>query len=174
MPTPTQHELLSQVVAAYEYEYRDSADNWKVLDTKAQGSVAVAGIFIAGSLALAQRFTGGTAVASRIVLGVGALLLLIAVGCALVVLKIRSVDAPPDGQSVSDLIKDVIAGGDPVSDERYVRHLHDRIKAWHKGNGQVSKANSSKATWLWAAQLCLGGAILTFAGLVGLELFGKL
>jgi hypothetical protein len=173
-PPTSDHEIQTQVLAAYEFEYRDLADNWKSLDAKAQGTVGIAGLFIGGALALANRLTVNSSATLRGALGFGVILLLVCVVCSLTVLKIREVSAPPDGDSASDLANGLLDLPRDSRYERFLPYLNDRVKAWRISNQAVADANDSKATWLWRAQRLLGGAIFTFGVLVGLQLAGVL
>lgn len=47
----TRESLRKVTLDAYRDEYNQDTETWRSLETKAQGNIAVAGIFIAGSLA---------------------------------------------------------------------------------------------------------------------------
>lgn len=50
-------ELAKSTLGIYNTQYADLSDRWKAIDTKAQGSVAIAGIFIGGVFTLARDIT---------------------------------------------------------------------------------------------------------------------
>jgi hypothetical protein len=171
--SPEDHELKEQAIAAYEAEYRDLADNWRSLDGKAQGTVAIAGVFIGGALAFVQSLYADGPVCMKLVVGLGVLLLLVSVGFALGVLRIRTVNAPPDGDGVRLLVNNVLAADRAERPARYLGYLEDRLMAWKKAIDEVASANDSKATDLWTAQRFLGASVVTFALLVLLQLFAR-
>jgi hypothetical protein len=171
---PADHELKFQVLTAYEVEYRDLADNWRSLDGKAQGTVAIAGVFIGGAVAFAQRLSSDSSNAMRTAVGLGVLLLLVCVGFAISVLRIRTVNAPPDGDSVRKLVADLLEVSESERAGRYLGYLEDRVVAWKTGIDEVASVNDSKATALWRAQLSLAAAIGAFAILIVLQLYASI
>lgn len=166
-------ELLRQtVLEAYREEYKDIADTWRNLEGKAQGAIAIAGIFIAAALTYIRELSAQTGVTDKLLLSIAVVSLVASVVCSILALKIREVAAPPMGEYVDGLVAHLL----PIEDqaelkERVTRFFHDQATAWRDMKREADEINQLKAKYLWRGQLFLLSAILTVALLTVLRIW---
>lgn len=140
------------------------------LDTKAQATFAVAGIFLAlvGSLIadreIAAAIRGSCPAILLLFLTLGALL-----GSTLLcvwAMRIRRVPTPLEGEKLSEVAEDVLApeSGD-VSRETYEGWFREQIGAWEEPLKEMRKVNEDKAAWVLRAQVALVIAIICSSAL---------
>jgi len=151
-------ELRDKALQASYDEYKEQVAAWRNLDTKAQGNVTVAGIFIAGIFTYLSKFTlAGLAEAGFLLLA-----LLSLVGCVLLslfVLRVR--DVPPHylGAFMRWMVK-TLKGKTDEAFQRYLPLLYeDHAELWHESYEKFAKKNKHKGDLLWATQLLLIFAI---------------
>jgi hypothetical protein len=155
-----------EVLYAYKIEYDDQMANWRALDAKAQGAVAIAGIFIGGLLALANGSSTGPSSTPLMPLAFALASLLMAVLAAVRVLWVREVVDPPSGTAVAVLAVDLqsLEPADALSIERYHGYLGDRATLWQQTILETRRGNDRKASALRVAQVCLVISVLIVGG----------
>ena len=163
--------LLESVLAAYQEEYRDAAERWKNLETKAQGTVAIAGIFVAGILAFIRPSDAMTLrPAERVLLAVAISTFAGAVVCAAAALILRARDSVP-----SQLVEKMAADLRRDTDEGLVAsldgYLFDQIEAWTTVNTETRRTLAGKAQALAAGQALLIVGVLLFAAVAAGSVF---
>jgi hypothetical protein len=105
-------DLAKMVLDSYRFEYKDYTAWWNDLDRKAQGTVAIAGIILAGALAFARQLSVNTPVYEKIVLSIAIVLLLCAIGFAVFTLIVRNVSLPPPAKQIEELAKEILSTDD--------------------------------------------------------------
>lgn len=170
-------ELAKSTLGIYNAQYTDLNDRWKAIDTKAQGSVAIAGIFIGGIFALARDVTcrthGGEVALMLAVVGVLALSTL----CSALALLTRNVHRPMPEQLQLDKwmfrrkrLKEVRA----TNSRTAIREAHkisivyfnDAFEVIQKSICDMQKVVERKAVLLLAGQIlmllaiCCGALLL--------------
>jgi hypothetical protein len=158
--------LLEATLRAYEQEFAHLSAVWKDLDAKAQGTVAVAGIFVAATMAFA-RDPNDQGVAFTGILALTVALLVASVLLAVRAARIERVDAPPQGAQVASLALDLLALAMP-DQERPVRmenFYRDQLPAWQRASESYRSVNRTKAHALSVAQGALVSAVVLFAAL---------
>ena len=163
-PTTHKYKLLEAALASYREEYRDLADDWKGLETKAQGSVAVAGIFLAALFAFVRELTANSGPLESVLLAVAVLTLLVSVGYAIAALRIRDIAASPLGKHLKPLVQHLLATPDlEANPDRATNFLNDHIRMWHETNENMHHENDRKAGHVLRSQVCLMAAIAAVA-----------
>lgn len=162
----TELELTQSVLSSYQEEAKKLDDTWRLLETKAQGTTAVVGVFIAAVFAIARSLPAGLSAGYRGLLVASVALLVASVLLSVAALRVRSVIAHPGGAVTRKLVLDYL-GVRTADDaeERYVRSLHDQCVLWENATRTHLSANRSKARLLLMAQLCLVAATVVFASL---------
>jgi hypothetical protein len=156
MPSPYE-QLLSATLDTFKSEYEELSEVWRNLDAKAQGNVAVCGIFVAGILAFISDAQGHSC-CQKILLSSTIACLSICVVIAVLVLRVREVVAAPMGERLAELVNDLAAAGD-FDDVRFLNFLADQARLWRDANDQVREVNHKKADCLFASQCLLVIAI---------------
>jgi hypothetical protein len=157
-PRKSLHET---ILAAYEAEYTELADTWKTIEDKAQGTVTIAGIFIAGALGFIRELPSSTPEYERWFLAATSILLIASVITCIVALRVQAVAAPPLGEDIEALATDLLAlEDDSEIAERTPRFLGDVTRKWRSGNDAMDIRNEEKANLVWAAQILLAAAVV--------------
>jgi hypothetical protein len=165
--------LLKLVIESYRDGYKELADAWRNLETKAQGNIAISGIFIGGVFAYIQKVDPQLQQNEKILLGLAAFFLVVSVIFSVISLKIRTVPAPPLGgfvdKLVTDLIECAVDDGDLIT--RIPALCYDQISGWRDVEIKVIESIRLKARSLKGAQIFLTVAILTVGLLTLLKIF---
>lgn len=161
---PEIKETLQQaVLAAYQVEHKEYADNWRNIETKAQGNAAVTGIFIAGVVAF---LTKGITLSDldRVFIIFATLALALSIIFSILALRTRDVPVPPLGSFMDYTVKRLVLITDVVDfHERYQRFDEEHFNRWRIAMDKTAVGLRKKADQLWYAQVLLVSAILTFA-----------
>lgn len=156
----------SLVLDAYKAQHTEYVDLWKTLDTKAQGTIAIAGIFLAGAFGFA-RDVGDLEWVPRFLFAGAVVALWASVACAVRALWVSRVRFPPAGETAELELKRLehLAKEDRASELKVV--LYDLASGFRLAITSIEAGIARKATWLLRAQVSigLGATILTVATL---------
>jgi hypothetical protein len=163
-------DLLDRALSYCTEDYHLVTTTYAALDSKAQATFGVSGLFIAGTVALLNNITAPTEVflwtIALVVLTYG--LLVSAVVASLVALKVREVATPMDSAAMTTMTLDVIDLPDEeLTAEVRANWYRDQLREWKRVIEEVESVNSSKARWLGSAQVMLIIAVIC-AGLATL------
>jgi amino acid transporter len=162
-----QESLRNATLAAYVEEYKEQTETWHNLESKAQGNIAVAGIFIAGSLAFLEKL-GAQQLQQyeKVFLVIAIVCLIISVILAIFTLKTQTIDAPPLGSFVGHYTTRLLKLDAEAKLLVYLESFfNEHVSQWKVVMDQMREANAFKARYLWAAQRWLIAAILAVAAL---------
>lgn len=156
-------DLAKSVLDSYLFEYKDYMAWWNGLDRKAQGTVAIAGIILAGALAFARQLSVNTPFYEQILLSVAIVLLLCAIGFAVFTLIVRMVSLPPDAKQIEELAIEILSTSDSANlSDRVSGIVYDQTALWSKCTQDLYEGCRAKANQVIIAQiLILVAAILT-------------
>lgn len=170
--------LLTESLKASATEHSFLQSDFTDLDTKAQNTTAIAGIFLAGSLA----FYSGDSLPRLVQLGGLPIVILLAIAVSMLVIsvmlsirtmtirEIEVVNSADATKEVNDLLRAELVDEEwPVAHERYVR---GQIEHWESVNSDLAATNDDKAQSLFKAQLCLSLAVILVGFLLLFILFG--
>ncbi|MEM1225896.1 MAG: hypothetical protein AAGJ40_09365 [Planctomycetota bacterium] len=154
---PSSPDLLREVIESYREHYSDLCDSWRDTERKAQGTIAICGIFLAGVLAFTRLFveSDGSSVATKIVLTGSILLLGTSVAMALWSMIVRRTRNPPFAGDFGEMVSDIISHNDVTDPERVENLYHDTLTSWRSANQSIEESNETKANWVLGAQLVL-------------------
>jgi len=159
--------LLESTLKVYEAEYRDMVESWRLIETKAQGSIAVANIFIAAAFGFARDITIATNWQTRLALDSALSLLVVAIGLGLGALFVRRVRSPLAGRQILQMVDDFLRVVTPQDRTiRYANLLRDQIGAWDSSLETFRRANRFKGYCVAAAQVVLLAVGALVAGMV--------
>ncbi len=163
--------LLEKVLQSCAEEYSFHERIFAHLDTKAQSTTAISGIFLAAALAFlhgdaVEQLTAQAGLLGLILVGLAILGLIVSVVFALVAMRVQTVPAPLAAADKLKMVDEVLSLDEKEFDEGTVEaHLRDRGSAWPKVLEGISKTNDAKAQSVWYAQCSLAVSIL-FVGLM--------
>lgn len=151
--TPDLLEAEKEVLTAFKDQFHFARDRLRSIDAKAQGTIAIAGIFLAAIFALTRN--GTRLGVTHQVLILGALILLVAsVLLAVLTLKVRKFTAPPAAEVVRRLLDRAIKA-DSRAPSALVGTYNDQAHLWSAANRSAYETAEQKATLLEAAQWVL-------------------
>jgi hypothetical protein len=153
-------EALWQVALdSYRDEHEDLSEVARALETKAQATVATAGVFVGAVLALTRDRLGHASTLSLSVIVLAIALLALSVMAAGLVLRVQPVEKPPQGIGVEELCKDILPFvADADFANRLVSFKVDQVNQWRSYSTARLLANDRKAERLrWAQLLLLWG-----------------
>jgi hypothetical protein len=148
---------LTSALEAFRAEYADLSDTWRQLEAKAQGTVAIAGIFLAAAYAFVRDLRAATSSGLlRIGIALAVLLFLASVVLAVLALRVREVQAPPVGDTLRELAEDLMQVSPADRGERMPDFLRDQMRLWPETNADLRKQTEAKAGQVrWAQRLLL-------------------
>lgn len=156
--------LRKTLLDSYREEYKEISDVWRTLETKAQGNIAVAGIFIAGAFAFIGKINQQTYWLEKGLLSAALLFLVGSVIASVLVLRVRQLYFPPLGGFIDQMFIDHLkVKDDEELLERLPLFINDQAKAWRSVKSNIEEQNRQKATYLTLAQWSLLIAILIVA-----------
>jgi hypothetical protein len=150
-------KILERGFAAYLEEYREQADIWKTLETKAQAVTTVAGLFLAAAFAFSREPTLATPIKLAVLAAIVSLFL--AVLAALAVLRAVEFQLPDGGNAASAARAAVSASARPCG-EPYQAYLSDQLEGAEQILTSLEAVNKVKQERLAAAQALVALAAL--------------
>ena len=161
-------QLLRDTLDAYKEEHSELSENWRNLDGKAQGVIAVAGILLAGMFAFVRTLSQAATCGERWFVTVAAISIMASIALALVVLWIRTVPAAPLGESLEPLVDDLLDSEDGMEPDRLHNLSRDHARMWKSTNVEIQKVNEFKARYVQRAQgvLMLGIVVVVIFTLI--------
>jgi len=159
----TKESLQKLVLESFYEEYREYSENWRNLETKAQGNIAIAGVFVGGVFAFLTKSGSTPDVYERFILLITITLLILSVIFAMQVLRTRIVLVPPLGSFMDYSVKHLLEVDETEFAERVRRFNRDHVKKWREVMQKTSTSLHSKASYLWIAQILLMIAIFAIA-----------
>lgn len=151
------------------YEYTELCDNWKQLETKAQGTAAIAGVFLAAFVAIASRHScGDLDIHFKLTVVALIALLLASIYHAVKVLRVTEFDMPPSSESTWADVKKLLDL--PLNDEALRREMEklqrEFVDIWVQCNQTLHACNEKKSSSVRRAQRLLVWSAF-FGALVG-------
>ncbi len=158
--------LRDATLVAYLEEYKELTETWRSLESKAQGNIAVAGIFIAGSLAYLEKLSPQLQRHEQVFLLIAIACLIVSVILAILALKTQTITPPPLGSFVAYYSTKLVKIETEATLQTYLESFFaEHVSLWGVVIGQVKESNDSKAQYLWSAQRWLIAAIFAVAAL---------
>jgi hypothetical protein len=165
-PLATAFELLKLVLDTYREEYKDLLDAWGKIEAKVQGTVTIAGVFLAAAFALARDAATKMGTVDRLLLIASLSLLAACLVWCLRAVVVREVKEPPSGQKVQEYVALVVQApwrAPPPSDVH--RLFRDIAEIWEESVASLRVARERKAKRLRVAQVFLVLGLLLMSGL---------
>jgi hypothetical protein len=170
------NDLAKDLVENCKLEHADAAATFNALDTKAQNTITIAGIFLASSLAFFKLETLQFLVAngSTVILflvGLTAAILIAAIGFCLSALWPREVPLGNVLRAV-DVAETIL--NDPIETlpDHYLGRLMEQAHEWNRLSQKIRDKNVGKAKAIRNGQLLLGIGILSIVLVLFYSLFG--
>ena len=163
-------KIIERALAACTDEYREQADTWKTLETKAQVAITIAGVFLAAVFAFTRD--PGLHCSIQMFLGITLLALLLTLFCALWVLKVEEFDLPYNGEDALKTARELMKPTtSPVPEGcRYKQLIESLIDGYDEVLKTIHAVNNRKQERSVYAYflLCLAALSATFAAIIEL------
>ena len=135
--------------------YDDFAATWRDIERKAQGNIAIAGIFLAGS-SLIFRTVENPSCSLAVVFFISVALLAISAIVSVFVLLVSEMEGIEDIEVFRKIAENSVEADDSENaKESYIDFLLKQIQSWEKTCVGLYNENSIKAKRLKAAQIIL-------------------
>lgn len=152
--------LRQTVLDSYREEYKELSDVWKSLETKAQGTVTIAGIFIAAAFTFAKDLASTRLDYPGKLFLAGAIIFLIpTIILSVLVLRRRTIKWIPAGTDVEQWADDIENVPNEELPDRARRFIDEHSGVWKETVASTKKATAEKEALLYAAQILLLFAI---------------
>jgi hypothetical protein len=156
--------LNKALVESYLHEYKEVVGHWSSLEIKAQSSIVVVGIFIAGAFGFITKADPPLSSVEKFFLVPAILCLIVSVICSVWVLKLREISPPPLGVEGERLFNDILSIDDKDLTGTHLRNFtRDYGKAWKETKEKLDCVNREKSKLLKYAQALLIVAIFLIA-----------
>lgn len=154
-------QLLRQMALdSYREEYKEFSDVWKALETKAQATVTIAGIFMAAAFTFAKDLAATRLdYYGNLFLGAAIILLIPTIICSVFVLWRRTVKSVPSGEDVESWADAIANTSDDDLPDRTCRFLDQHSSVWKETVASTKEAIAEKERLLHLAQTLLLFAI---------------
>jgi hypothetical protein len=178
-------------LAAFKQEYSELSSTWRDLDSKAQGTAGIAGLFVAGTFAFVRTLSEQSSAPFKALLALIMIMLAVTIILAIRALLVRSFKPAPGGSKFKrwkelllptearepmwrPLIPHVQSGIDtsaPLTQQDYVDFLAEQTKAWERAVDSIDRVTARKAdlvshaqTWLLLG--CTTAALTTVLAII--------
>jgi hypothetical protein len=156
-------DLLDRATRYATDDYDQGNAAFAALDSKAQSTFGISGVFVAGTIALINNLKDQGDGVSWVVAALLAtyVVLIGAVVTSIKALRVRDVATPISSDSMTQMTLDMVALPDQelTSDMRAGWYL-ERLRVWGDVIGQLEKTNSEKALLVRRSQRLLVGALV--------------
>jgi hypothetical protein len=165
-----QAELREKALEASYDEYKELTAAWRTLDTKAQGNITIAGIFIAATFAYLTKFNA-PGLGEKVLLLFTITFLVLCVSLSLITLLVREVPPHYLGGFMRRMVEDLEQTTEEAFREYLPTFYQLQANLWSSTSKELIRANKVKGELLWVSQGSLLFAIFWAAMLVALKIF---
>jgi len=164
--------VVEKVIESFLIEYKELQEDWKALESKAQGMIAIVGIFIAGAFAYVGEIKEDTIIGERLLLLTIIIGLVSSVILSIISLKVREMFGPPIGGFLNQITSHLLHEKNAAAfAEVYRDYLDEQVKRWEIVNENVRAGNDVKASYLWKSQQLLIASIFLISFLIVYKIF---
>jgi hypothetical protein len=173
-----QTELVELELKGLTEEYNELADTWKQIDSKAQITASVAGVFLGAVFAIQRVPKFAVPGGENHLLAVALGFLVICIICAMKGLQLRDISFPPRGASLGDTFdllyrtREFEIGGNGLV-ERILRQKQQQVSSWRKVNSDTLRIVTSKGRWTLGAQWLFALGATLFAAISIYDMYRK-
>jgi hypothetical protein len=153
-------EAYKFVVQKYLEEYNEYSDIWKTLDVKAQGTVVVAGVFIAGIFTLVSKMDNATDY-TKLVFTLVVIFLVLTVIICINAMRIKETEYHPSVEELRNEVDELVQAEGPVSEDGLMGIYKGVSIKFSEVNEDILRVLSKKAETIKTSQgfLILSGMI---------------
>ena len=162
--------LRGELLTSCRDEYKDRSDIWRGLETKAQGNIAIAGIFIAGVFAFLRDVSGSADLVERALLGLTVITLVGSVVLSVRALRVQDAPPPPMAAAIQPIWEHLDMANHDLRNRLWT-FLRDYSDLWCSANAEMKRLIGLKASHVSKAQALMVIAVLLVAALTLVKIF---
>lgn len=152
--------LVREALESYKDEYQEMSSDWRSLDGKAQGSIAISGIVLTAIFIFLRTLNNNAGCIEKSLLTAVVVMVSVSIILALLALRVRIYQQPPLGEKLETHISNLLASGSKdAMHEFYV----DQSARWKEVNANIVKVNDDKASRVQGSQYSIALAIFLVA-----------
>jgi hypothetical protein len=141
--------------------YKELSEVWRDVERKAQGTVAIAGVFVGGVLALSRNLEVQVDLVRYFSLA-GFVALAVSCLCALLALRLKEIILMTSDEIVLSGAKDILTELSDTGAQRKLRaFLGQMAERWATLNRLIERANRRKMRWLRCSHWTLAAGLLS-------------
>ena len=160
---PRAEDLVASAVTQAREEHALLNEDWKGLDVKAQGAMAIAGIMMAAMAVALDKLPQFSQFQTLVFRG-ALLFLMLASVCALISMLLRKIKMPSTAESALEELEE-LGLEEAGLEERWIHAQFDLIDRYVKTNEAIRSAIYDRGFWLSAAHLTLALATACLFGM---------
>ena len=142
-------KILQDSLDSFKEEHRELSDTWRHIETKAQGTAAIAGIFVASVFAFIRFLSEDSAQIEKVLLVFALFFLGLSILFSIAALWVREVTAAPVGDTLHKLVSDLLDAGKAKTAENLDKLVRDQVSIWSDVNEEIHNTNHGKARHLF-------------------------
>lgn len=153
-------DIKDYALKSFVEQYKDLMDTWKALDSKAQGNVTIAGIFLAAAFTWSRNSQTEFSTMHQCLLILAIGLLIFSVATAICALFVKKFEHPPFGKKVYEMVKDLESV--KINAVHIKNFKNDEIRLWDTTITDMINNLDIKGRRVFIAQLMLLSAAVIF------------
>lgn len=153
------------------YEHEQLSEQWRQLDSKAQSTATIAGIFMAGAFAFLQSSSVQLTVVQKFIFFLIIAALVLSIAFAVYSMLVESIPMPPTSSKICEMLTDLLPQSDSELERRYDGLIADIIDPWVAVNGSLLGKIAGKGGKIKVSQVALLAAAAGLTILTLLVLF---
>ena len=159
--------LLKELLESYRKQYEELCSDWRAIESKAQATVTIAGVFVAAIFAFLNQLTEQTILIQKVLLALSLLGLVFSVLLSVLALKVDKVLKAPLGEEKEELVMDLLALSDSDAEikARIPRLQYDQLEGWKEANKSLFTATQKKANRVFRSQVVLVATLFLIGAL---------
>lgn len=165
-------DLSKMVLHAYENEYADKTSLWDQIERKAQGTIAIAAIMLAGGFVFARQLDASVGSLYKLLLVGVIVTLLFSIWQGVKALKVTTTDVPPTADDVRQLGDDALWFPESSKLPDLVNGIrYDLLDLWSACNKVLGEKCEEKTVLVRRSQSAILTAALLIALVTGMRLW---
>lgn len=162
-PVEVRKELIQFAYDRSEHEHGELSETWKHLDSKAQSTATLAGVFIAAAFAFVRNTALNLDQTEKLLLCGSVVFLVASICTAVCAMKIRPVSMPLSGFNAEKTVDDILAQEETELPLRLQILLKETVHQWSTVNKELNNIVKAKGQCIEWSQTFLFVAAITVA-----------
>lgn len=167
----TRKQLLEFALTRASHEHAELSETWKALDTKAQATATIAGIFVAAAFVFVRNTNLQLAGYETLLLTLAVLFLVGSIALSVLAMEVRSVSMPLTGDEARKMVGEILQTAESEHTERLTNLFADTVTGWASVNDELRGAIECKGSRVLWAQGSLLLAAITMALLTAIAIY---